>query len=97
MRVASGAYELKFSYIGYEEQQVNVGSRPSINIILTEETSILDEVVVVGYGTQRKVNLTSSVAAVSIDEKITSRLLTIVSSGLQGLIPSLQVSQTTRR
>lgn len=64
-------------------------------IVLQSDSELLDEVVVVGYGTQRKVNLTGSVAAVTIDETITSRSLTNVSSGLQGLIPGLQVSQTT--
>ena len=49
----------------------------------------------VGYGTQRKVNLTGSVSAVTIDEKISSRSISNVSSGLQGLIPGLQVSQST--
>lgn len=86
---------LRISYIGYLEQEVNTTGQTTFNITLIEDTQALDEVVVVGYGTQRKVNLTGSVAAVSIDEKITSRSLTNVSSGLQGLIPGLQVTQTT--
>ena len=86
---------IRISYIGYLEQVINTGKQTSFNISLIEDTQSLEEVVVVGYGTQRKVNLTGSVAAVSVDEKITSRSLTNVSSGLQGLIPGLQVSQTT--
>ncbi len=86
---------IKVSYIGYHEQQINTTGQNAFDIILIEDTQALDEIVVVGYGTQRKVNLTGSVAAVTIDEKITSRSLTNVSSGLQGLIPGLQVSQTT--
>jgi len=95
IRIRSGASDLKFSYIGYEEQQINVGNKSIINIVLTEETSILDEVVVVGFGTQRKVDLTGSIATVQLDEKIASRAVTNLSTALSGQLPGLAISQNT--
>ncbi|MDR1098000.1 MAG: TonB-dependent receptor [Tannerella sp.] len=86
---------LSFSYIGYLTQEIIVGTQTEINIQLKEDTQKLEEVVVVGYGTQKKVNMTGSVSAVRVDEKITSRSLSNVSSGLQGLVPGLQVTNTT--
>ncbi len=86
---------IKVTYIGFLEQEIKTEGVSSFNITLVEDTQTLEEVVVIGYGTQRKVNLTGSVAAVSVDEKITGRSLSNVSSGLQGLIPGLQVTQTT--
>ena len=86
---------LDVTYVGMHRQIIPVNGRKIIDIILLEDTQSLEEVVVVGYGTQRKVNLTGSVSAVTIDEKISSRSISNVSSGLQGLIPGLQVSQST--
>ncbi|HAK28748.1 MAG TPA: SusC/RagA family TonB-linked outer membrane protein, partial [Sphingobacterium sp.] len=60
------------SYIGYQDQEVNSKGRSIINVSLEKNTSALDEVVVVGYGTQKKVNLTGSVATVGAD-KLTNR------------------------
>ena len=56
-----------FSFIGFADQEINIAGRSSINVTLVEETTGLDEVVVVGYGTQRKVNLTGAVESVSSD------------------------------
>lgn len=94
LMVANNA-TIKVSFIGYLEQEIPTDGKTFFNITLIEDTQALEEVVVIGYGTQRKVNLTGSVAAVSVDEKITGRSLANVSSGLQGLIPGLQVTQTT--
>jgi TonB-linked SusC/RagA family outer membrane protein len=86
---------LHFSYLGYSSQEVKVGNRTNIDIILVEDSQQLEEVVVVGYGTQKKVNLTGAVAAVKIDEKMASRSVTNMSTGLSGLIPGLVVQQST--
>lgn len=67
LNVSVGA-KLKVSYIGYNDQQITVGNSNSYTIILKEDTESLDEVVVVGYGTQKKVNLTGSVATISSDK-----------------------------
>ena len=85
---------LDVTYVGMNPQSIPVKGS-FIEIVMQEDTQSLEEVVVVGYGIQRKVNLTGSVAAVTIDEKISSRSVSNVSSGLQGLIPGLQVSQST--
>ena len=86
---------LVFSYIGYVTAERTVGNQRVINVEMTEDAQIIDEVVVVGYGTQRKVNLTGSVAAVTIDETISNRSVSNVSTALQGLLPGLAVSQNS--
>ena len=65
------------------------------NVGLVLDNNVLDEVVVVGYGSQKKVNLTGSVAAMKVDETIASRTVTNVSSALSGMIPGLAVQQST--
>ena len=57
------------SYIGYTTKNITLkDGQTSVNVILEEDSELLDEVVVVGYGTQKKVNLTGSVAAISSEE-----------------------------
>lgn len=83
---------LVLSYIGMETQEVNIGARISFQIQLKAVNANLDEVVVVGYGTQKKVNLTGSVSTVSAEE-LTKRPVSNVSNLLQGKVAGLQVSQ----
>lgn len=83
------------SYIGYNTQEFSAAGKSSLNIILKEDTEILDEVVVVGYGVQKKVNLTGAVASVQFDDKVTSRSLTNSSSALAGMVPGLTVIQSS--
>lgn len=85
---------LQFSYIGFTSQEFVVGNKSVIDVQLSEESTELEEVVVVGYGVQRKVNLTGAVSMVKIDESMESRAVSTVSSGLSGLIPGLAVTQT---
>ena len=59
---------LLFSYIGYANQEITVGNQRELNVILTEESTALDEVVVIGYGTMKKKDLTGSVASVSASQ-----------------------------
>lgn len=56
------------SFIGYPSQRITVESQSQLNIVLEEDLSSLDEVVVVGYGTQKKVNLTGAVSTISSAE-----------------------------
>jgi TonB-linked SusC/RagA family outer membrane protein len=86
---------LEFSYIGFVPQAVTVGGQTVINIVMKEDTQTIDEVVVVGFGTQKKVNLTGAVSAMNVDETLTSRSLSNVSAGLQGMMPGLAVSQNS--
>ena len=88
------AVTLTASIIGFVTQDVSLSpSQTSVAIVLNEDNKALDEVVVVGYGTQKKINLTGAMA--SIDAKqIENRPVTNVSQALQGRIPGLLVTQT---
>lgn len=88
---------LQISYIGYLSQEIKVGSQTSFNIQLQEDSKTLDEVVVVGYGVQKKVNLTGSVSSVNFEDQVASRPVTNVSSALAGLSSGVQVMQTSGR
>lgn len=79
---------LVFSYIGYQTQEVAAGSQASIHVILKEDTQKLDEVVVVGYGTQKKVTVTGSVASVS-GEELKASPTTNLSNGMVGRMPGV--------
>lgn len=72
-----------FSYIGYQAQEVPVGNQSTINVTLKEDTQKLEEVVVVGYGTQKKVTVTGSVASVS-GEELKASPTTNLSNGMVG-------------
>jgi TonB-linked SusC/RagA family outer membrane protein len=95
LNVPENAQTLVFSFVGMISQEVAISGKTTFEIVLQDETVGVDEVVVIGYGTQKKVNLTGAVSAVKIDEKITSRSLSNVSSGLNGLIPGLAVNQNS--
>ncbi len=82
-----------YSFIGFESQEVMVGDRDRIDITLMDEVTGLDEVVVVGYGTQKKVNLTGSVSTVDFAKQAESRPVTNVSSALSGLTSGVTVRQ----
>ena len=88
--VKNGAI-LQVSYVGYITQEVKYNGQ-SLNVVLKEDNMNLEEVVVVGYGTQKKANLTGSVANVN-NKLIESRPITSVSAGLQGLLPGVTVTQ----
>lgn len=89
------AKTLTISFVGMVAQEVLIENKSFFAIVLQDENVGVEEVVVVGYGTQKKVNLTGAVSAIKIDEKITSRTLSNVSSGLNGLIPGLAVNQNS--
>lgn len=86
---------LVFTYVGFAAQEVPINGRSSINISLLDESQALSDVVVVGYGRQKKVNLVGAVSMVNVDEKITSRALPNISSGLSGLVPGLAATQSS--
>ena len=79
---------LVVSFIGYKEQQIPINNQKSFTIKLVEDFQALDEVVVVGYGTQKKVNLTGAVSSVDFSEQAANRPITNVSSALGGLFAS---------
>lgn len=93
LNVAPGA-TLVITYIGYVSQEIKVGNRTSLSIVLREDSEMLDEVVVVGYGTQKKINLTGAVAAVQA-EKLESRAAPNLSTMLSGLASGVTVRQSS--
>lgn len=84
----SGTSTLVFSFIGMRIQENPVNGRSEINVIMHEESIGVNEVVVVGYGTQKKVNLTGSVSSVG-SEVLESRPVQNVGQALQGVVPGL--------
>ncbi|MDR2806034.1 MAG: carboxypeptidase-like regulatory domain-containing protein, partial [Dysgonamonadaceae bacterium] len=92
LNVANNAV-LQFLYIGYATQTINVQGRKLIDVVLADDTKALDEVVVIGYGTQRREAVTGSVASMRGDvlrEVQTGN----VSKALEGRLPGVQLSQT---
>lgn len=90
LEVASGA-TLMVSYIGFANQEIKIGNQTVLSITLKEDAEALDELVVVGYGTQKKVNLTGAVSMVE-SEVLESRPVQNVGQALQGVVPGLNFS-----
>lgn len=85
---------IRYSYIGYEPQEILIKSISTINIILLEKISSLEEVVVVGYGTQKKKDLTTAVSVVG-EKEMKNRPLVSAAQALQGKAAGVQVTQTS--
>ncbi|HJV77420.1 MAG TPA: SusC/RagA family TonB-linked outer membrane protein [Paludibacter sp.] len=94
IEVPSSSSELVFSYIGYIAKKVAVGKQSIIKVALEQDSKKLDEVVVVGYGTQKKVNLTGSVGNVQMSDMET-RPLTDASLALQGTVAGVYALQSS--
>lgn len=88
--IASGQ-EIKVSYIGFIPTSFKVGEKDVYNLVLEPENTALEEVVVVGYGVQKKVNLTGAVSNVNVTEALGDRPLTSITAALQGAAPGLRV------
>lgn len=86
---------LEISYIGYQSQSVTSDGSQPLSITLKEDTQTLEEVVVVGYGVQKKANLTGAVSSVKMDEILGDRPVTSVSDALLGAMPGLQITGTS--
>ena len=82
---------LVFQYVGYGKQEISVNGLSKINVSLSQDSEMLDEVVVVGYGTQKKVNVTGSVGVADMKE-LEERPVQNVSQALQGLVPGLNLT-----
>lgn len=94
LSVPENTLSLEVSAIGYASSTVTLGTASDYSIVLREDTTFLDEVVVVGYGVQKKINVTGSVSSVSFDsESIKSRPMFNASQALSGTMPGLQVMQ----
>lgn len=90
-----GDATLVFSFVGMETQEINVGNRTRIDVTMQEEAVALQEVVAVGYGTMKKVNLTGAVSTVNYNKELENRPITDVSQALSGKISGVWVSQNS--
>ncbi len=85
---------LVFSFVGYVTEEITIGERRTIDVSLVESSAQIEEVVVVGYGSQKKVNLTGAVGVVS-GQDIASKSSTDVVNAMMGQIPGLLVSRNS--
>lgn len=85
---------LEFSYIGYIPQEIIVGNQKELNVRLKEDLQMLDEVIVVGYGMQKKVNLTGAVA-VANSEVFENKAVPNTMAALQGALPGVMVTKSS--
>ena len=89
--------QLEITYVGMKPAFVKVGDGKNIKVSLTPDANTLDEMVVVGYGTQKRVNLTGAVSTVDVSKQLEARPITSVANGLQGSAPGLFVTSGTAR
>ena len=90
---ASAGDVLVFTYLGFNSKEVKVGDSDHVDVILEESQTFLDEVVVVGYGTMKKKDLTGSVSSMS-GEAVTDRKVSMLSSALQGAVSGVTATRS---
>lgn len=83
---------LLFSYVGMKSQEVPINGKRTIQVVMEADTELLEELVVVGFGTQRKENLTGAVSVVKMDRILGDRPISSAQLALQGAIPGLMIS-----
>lgn len=88
---------LVISFVGYKTQEIAIDGKTQFKITLTEDSEILDEVVVVGYGVQKKATLSGSVTQVRGEEVLQGKATQSMASALQGTIPGLTITRTSSR
>jgi len=91
MQIPQSAQTLVFSFVGMRSQEIPVAGKMVFNVTMEEEAFGVDEVVVVGYGTQKKANLTGAVDQVS-SEAFENRSMANVNQGLKGVLPNLNIT-----
>ena len=93
--VASASDVLVFDFIGFESQKITVGKRSKIDVRMMPSSEFLEETVVVGYGVQKKVNVTGAVATVNYADIVDSRPVTTTAAMLRGASAGVYVAQTS--
>lgn len=88
---------LSVTYIGFTPVEVNTIGKNTVMVSIEEDAKTLEDLVVVGYGVEKKVNLTGSVSSINMSELAESRPITNVSTGLSGLVPGLHVNSGSNR
>lgn len=97
LKVSSRNAVIVISYIGYKTQEMPIKNQKVFNIVLKEDTEVLDEVVVVGYGVQKKETLSGSVTQVKGEEVLKGKSTQSMATALQGTIPGLTITRTSSR
>ncbi|MFB9056178.1 SusC/RagA family TonB-linked outer membrane protein [Mariniflexile ostreae] len=95
--VPSNNAVLVFSYMGYVTQEITTGGNSTINVTMQPDIAALDEVIIVGFGTQKKATLTGSVVQVKGDDILKGKGTSNATLALQGEVPGLVVTRTTAR
>lgn len=93
---AKSSQNVKLSYLGYDDISMAVGNKSTLNVIMKSSEKLLDEVMVVGYGTMKKSDLTGSVSSVGT-QKLNEKGATSVVANLQGSVPGVNITQSTGR
>ena len=94
LKVPSATVSLSVSYLGYKSQTVNIVGKNVVNVKLEENKSLLDEVVVVGYGVQRRKDVTGAVISVKPDD-LKNMPSTNIMQSLQGKLPGLNITNSS--
>ncbi len=95
IHVKDGNSTLRYVCMGFSDQEVKIGGRSRIDVEMAEDRTLLEDVVVVGYGTQKKINVTGSVTSINFEDKMSGRPIMSASASLAGLSAGLNVTQTT--
>ena len=93
LSVSRANAQLVVSYVGFASQTLR--AQANMHIVLTEDSKALTEVVVVGYGAQKKANLTGAVASVDVEKSLSSRPIADIGRGLQGVVPGMNIRVPT--
>jgi len=96
LKQVSPSSVIKVSFIGYQEKTMKVGNQSNFDIVLEEDNTALNEVVVIGYGTMKKSDLTGSVSSVST-EKLNAKGAPSMMENLQGTTPGVNITQSSGR
>lgn len=95
LNLPSETAQFQFSFIGYDNQILDVQAGENYRVMLIPGDLMLEDVIVVGYGTQQKKNLTGAVSSVNVEESLENRSITDVGKALQGVFAGLTVTQVT--
>ncbi|WP_461147713.1 TonB-dependent receptor plug domain-containing protein, partial [Spirosoma pulveris] len=96
VEIPTGGATLVFSFVGYISQEVRIGNQTSVNISLKADSKVLDEIVVIGYGTAKKSDLTGSVTSVK-EAQLQERPTSSLNQALSGRMPGVQVNTNSGR
>lgn len=94
VEVPAGKNQITVSYVGYKSQTINVAGKSHVNVVLHADATNMDEVVVVGYGTMKRSDLTGSVSSIN-EEQIKQGVNTSLEQAMQGRIAGVQVTQNS--